>query len=115
MRYKYTKFTGGDLEGLDLEELLSKLSNLLLSSGFDSPYGDPSDEDGDRSVQSLHDAILDAILRDDLLPKDTIEQLLGDPADGDSQTPARGAHPANHRAYGAARLHHDAAQPRHGA
>ena len=86
MRYKYTKFTGGDLEGLDLEELLSKLSDLLLSSGFDSPYGDPSDEDGDRSVQSLHDAILDAILRDDLLPKDTIEQLLGDPADGDSQT-----------------------------
>ena len=34
MRYKYTKFTGGDLEGLDLEELLSKLSDLLLSSGF---------------------------------------------------------------------------------
>ena len=86
MRYKYTKFTGSDLEGLDLEELLSKLSDLLLSSGFDSPYGDPADEDGGRSVQSLHDAILDAILRGELLPKDTIEQLLGDPADGDSPT-----------------------------
>ncbi len=86
MRYKYTKFTGSDLEGLDLEELLSKLSDLLLSSGFDNPYGDPADEDGGRSVQSLHDAILDAILRGELLPKDTIEQLLGDPADGDSPT-----------------------------
>ena len=86
MRYKYMKFTGGDLEGLDLEELLSKLSDLLLSSGFDSPYGDPSDENGGRSVQSLHDAILDAILHDELLPKDTIERLLGDPADGDSET-----------------------------
>ena len=86
MRYKYTKFTGDDLEGLDLEELLSKLSGLLLSSGFDNPHGDPYDQHGDQSVQSLHDAILDAILRGDMLPPDTVERLLGDPADSDSQT-----------------------------
>ena len=86
MRYKYTKFTGDDLEGLDLEELLSKLSGLLLSSGFDNPHGDPYDQHGDQSMQSLHDAILDAILRGDMLPPDTVERLLGDPADSDSQT-----------------------------
>ena len=31
------QFTGEDLDDLDLEELLSKLSDLLLSSGFDYP------------------------------------------------------------------------------
>ena len=86
MRYKYTKFTGDDLEGLDLEELLSMLSDLLLSSGFDSPYGDPFGGDGDHSLQTLHDAILDALLNGDLLPDETVERLLGDPADGDGRT-----------------------------
>ena len=42
MKYRYSKFTGEDLDDLDLEELLSQLSDLLLSSGFDSPYGLPT-------------------------------------------------------------------------
>ena len=28
MKYRYTKYTGEDLEGVDLEELMSKLSDL---------------------------------------------------------------------------------------
>ena len=84
MRYRYTRYTGEDLEGIDLDELVSKLSRLLLSSGFDSPYGDPSDgDDDDRSLQSLHDAILDALLNGGLLSDDAIQRLLGDPADAD--------------------------------
>ena len=48
MKYRYSKFRPEDLDGLDLEELLSKLSDLLLSSGFDNPYGSPyDDEEGD--------------------------------------------------------------------
>jgi Ca-activated chloride channel family protein len=74
MRFKYSKYTGEDLEGLDLEELVSKLSDLLLFSGF-NPYGS-SDED--RSMQALHDAILDALLRGDLLSDDTLERLMGE-------------------------------------
>ena len=47
MKYRYSKFRPEDLDGLDLEELLSKLSDLLLSSGFDNPCGSPyDDEDG---------------------------------------------------------------------
>ena len=63
-KYRYSKFTGDDLDELDLEELLSKLSDLLLSSGFDSPYGMPYDDDDDagHSWQSLHDAIMEALL-----------------------------------------------------
>ena len=83
MRYRYTRYTGEDLEGIDLDELVSKLSRLLLSSGFDSPYGNPSDEDDDRSLQSLHDAILDALLNGGLLSDDAVRSLLGDPADAD--------------------------------
>jgi Ca-activated chloride channel family protein len=85
LRYRYTRFTGDDLEGVDLEELLSKLSDLLLASGFDDPYGSP-DGDGTPSLQALHDAILEALLGGGLLSQDTVERLLGDPADADSRS-----------------------------
>jgi Ca-activated chloride channel family protein len=83
VRYKYTKYTGEELEGIDLEELLSKLSDLLLSSGFQDPYGAEGD---DRSMQALHDAILDALLRGGLLSEEQVERLLGDPADADRRS-----------------------------
>ena len=34
-------------------------------------------------MQALHDAILDALFNGGVLPEETIERLLGDPADGD--------------------------------
>ena len=86
MRYRYTRYTGDPFGSIDIDELVSKLSKLILSSGFDSPYGrhDPyGDDQDDRSVQSLHDAILDALLHDGMLSDEAIEQLLGDPADAD--------------------------------
>ncbi len=39
MKYRYSKFTGDDLDELDLEELLSKLSDMLLGSGLEDPQG----------------------------------------------------------------------------
>ena len=85
MRYRYTRFTGDDLEGLDLEELVSKLSELLLSSGFADPHGDRDAADGgdDRTLQALHDAVLEALLNGGLLSDDALSRLLGDPADAD--------------------------------
>ncbi len=85
MKYRYTKFTGEDVDDLDLEDLVAKLSDLLLSSGFGNPYG--TDED-DRTLQALHDAILDALFNGGVLPEETLERLLGDPADAD-QSDAR--------------------------
>ena len=82
MKYRYTKFTGDLLDELDLEDLVSKLSDLLLSSGF----GNPRDTDAEeRTMQALHDAILDALFNGGVLPEETIEKLLGDPADGDQE------------------------------
>jgi Ca-activated chloride channel family protein len=78
MKYKYTKYTGEDLDDVDLEDLLSRLSDLLLSSGFDNPYGVPyEDDEPGHSMQSLHDAILEAILNGGLLSEETLEKLLG--------------------------------------
>ena len=75
MKYRYSKFTGDDLDEIDLEELLSRLSDMLLSSGFDDGYGMPGD-DG-HSMQSLHDAIMEAILNGGMLSDETLERLLG--------------------------------------
>src|SRR5881398_647400 len=80
MKYRYTKYTGDELDDLDLEDLVAKLSDLLLASGFGNPYGM---DDEERTMQALHDAILDALFAGGVLPEETIEQLLGDPADAD--------------------------------
>jgi Ca-activated chloride channel family protein len=84
MRYKYSKYTGDPLDDLDLDELIEKLSDLLLSSGFQSPYGGMYGEsEDDRTMQALHDAIMDALFNGGVLPEEAIERLLGDPADAD--------------------------------
>ena len=75
MKYRYSKFTGDPLDELDLEDLVAKLSDLLLSSGFGNPYGTSDD---DRTMQALHDAILDALLNGGTLSEDMIRRLLGD-------------------------------------
>src|ERR1043165_5606874 len=85
MRYRYTKYTGDELDDLDLEDLVAKLSDLLLSSGFGNPY---ATDENDRTMQALHDAILEALFNGGVLPEETIERLLGDPADAD-QSDAR--------------------------
>ncbi|MDH4063990.1 MAG: hypothetical protein OEW19_06295 [Acidobacteriota bacterium] len=80
MKFKYTKYVPNPLDELDMDELMSKLSDLLLSSGFDNPW-DPSGG-MDRTMQALHDAILEALFSGGVLPPDVIEQLFGDQAEG---------------------------------
>jgi Ca-activated chloride channel homolog len=77
LKYRYTKFTGDDLDELDLEELLSKLSDMLLGSGFEDPHGLYGDDEPGHSRQSLHDAIMEAILNGGMLSDETLERLLG--------------------------------------
>jgi Ca-activated chloride channel family protein len=77
MKYRYSKFRPEDLDGLDLEELLSKLSDLLLSSGFDNPYGSPYDDEDGVPAEALHDAIMEALLNGGLMSDEMLEQLLG--------------------------------------
>jgi Ca-activated chloride channel family protein len=85
LKYRYTKYTGDLLDEIDLEDLVSKLSDLLLTSGFSNPWGNPLDNDEDRTMQALHDAILEALFSGGVLSDEALEKLLGEPADGDQE------------------------------
>ncbi len=70
----YSKYDGEDWDSLSLEELLNKLSDFLLQSGFGNPYfDDPANSD--RDLRALHEAILDALLRHALMPEDMLQQI----------------------------------------
>ena len=79
MKYKYTKYVPNLLDDLDMDELMSKLSDLLMSSGFGNPRD--TGDDSDRTMQALHDAILEALFNGGVLPDDTLDRLFGDPFD----------------------------------
>ena len=84
MKFRYTKYTGDLLDELDLEDLVSKLSDLLLSSGFSNPWGQGSNDE-DRTMEALHDAILEALFSGGVLSEDALDRLMGEPADGDQE------------------------------
>ncbi|MCX6550689.1 MAG: hypothetical protein NTY02_06745 [Acidobacteria bacterium] len=84
MRYCYTKYLPSLIDELDMDDLMAKLSDLLLSSGF-GDGGDPFDQ-GDRTMQALHDAILEALFNGGVLPPDLFEQLFGKAADGQDRS-----------------------------
>lgn len=82
MKYRYTKYTPGLLDELDFDSLVSKLSDFFLSSGFGNPY-DPMNED-DRTMQALHDAILDALLNGGAMSDEMLNRLMSQQADQDT-------------------------------
>src|SRR6185503_15660052 len=75
MKYRYSRYVEDLLDSIDLESLVSQLSDLLLSSGFNNPWDPQSDDD--RTMQALHDAILDALLNGGTLSEDMLRRLLG--------------------------------------
>jgi Ca-activated chloride channel homolog len=85
VKFRYTKYTGDLLDEINLDDLVSKLSDLLLSSGFNNPWGHPLDNEEDRTMQALHDAILEALFSGGMLSDEAMEKLLGEPADGDQE------------------------------
>jgi Ca-activated chloride channel family protein len=79
MKYRYSKFVADLLDEIDMESLVSQLSDLLLSSGFNNPWDPQSDDD--RTMQALHDAILDALLNGGALSQEMLNRLVGDATD----------------------------------
>jgi Ca-activated chloride channel family protein len=82
MKYRYSRFVEDALGQIDFESLVSQLSDLLLSSGFNNPWDPQSDDD--RTWQALHDAILDALLNGGALSDEMLERLTAD-----ADTPGR--------------------------
>ncbi|HVW05195.1 MAG TPA: VWA domain-containing protein [Vicinamibacterales bacterium] len=83
MKYRYSRFVADALDGLDFDSLLSQLSDLLLSSGFNNPWDPQSDDD--RTWQALHDAILDALLNGGALSEEMLDRLTS----GEDDQPGR--------------------------
>jgi len=81
----YRKYDAEDWDALSIEELLNKLSDYLLQSGFDNPYGDP--QSADRDLRELHDAILNALMQGSILPEEMLEELTGTSDDVDFENP----------------------------
>jgi Ca-activated chloride channel family protein len=79
MKYRYSRCIADLADEIDLESLVQRLSDLLLASGFNNPWDPQSDED--RTMQALHDAILDALLNGGVLSDELLQQLLADHGD----------------------------------
>src|SRR5712691_5178026 len=82
---RYGKYTGEPADAIDLEELVKRLGNFFLQSGFESQFYGVSQMDPERSMEALREAILRALQEGDLLPDDAmsdeLRKMLQDPLD----------------------------------
>lgn len=80
---KYGKYVGEPADAVDLDELLKRLGDFLLQSGFESQYYGMSEFDAAHSMEALREAILRAIQEGDLIPEDLmsdeLREMLQDP------------------------------------
>ena len=76
---RYKKYTGQEADDVDLQELMNRLSNFLLQSGFEAQYYGFQEMDAERSMEQLRQAILRALEEGDLLPPEMMEELLENP------------------------------------
>jgi Ca-activated chloride channel homolog len=80
---KYGKYTGELSDEIDLDELMKRLGDFFLQSGFESQYYGLSEFDSAQSMEALREAILRALQEGDLLQEnlmnDELRQLLQDP------------------------------------
>jgi Ca-activated chloride channel family protein len=86
---KYRKYVGEPADAIDLEELLKKLGNFFLQSGFESQFYGVSEMDPEKSMEALKDAILRALQEGDLMPEgamsDELREMLQNPNARQSQ------------------------------
>jgi uncharacterized protein with von Willebrand factor type A (vWA) domain len=70
---RYTRFTGDLSSSVDLEDLMQALSDFLLDSGFQDPFSPFANMDD--SMESLREAIRQALESGELLDDDAQEQF----------------------------------------
>ncbi|MCL4215003.1 MAG: VWA domain-containing protein [Gemmatimonadales bacterium] len=81
--HTYSRFSPGSADQVDLQALLDSLADFLLQSGFagggpSNPWGGPEEPDGDRSLDALRQAILDALIQSGQFTPEMLEALRGD-------------------------------------
>ncbi len=73
---RYSRYTGEPSDSIDLQELVKRLSDFFLQSGFESQFYGITEMDPERSMEQLRQAILRALQEGDLLPDEAMEELL---------------------------------------
>src|SRR5258708_15801305 len=73
---RYGKYTGEPADAIDLEELIKRLGDFFLQSGFQSQFYRVSQMNPERSMEALREAILPALQQADLLPEDAMSDEL---------------------------------------
>ncbi|MGA2418529.1 MAG: VWA domain-containing protein [Candidatus Acidiferrum sp.] len=80
---RYGKYTGEPADAVDLEELVKRLGDFFLQSGFESQYYGVNEMGPDRSMEALKAAILRALQEGHLFPDDVMSEemrkMLQDP------------------------------------
>jgi Ca-activated chloride channel family protein len=73
---RYGKYVGEPADAVDLEELVKRLGNFFLQSGFESQFYGVSEMDPEKSMEALKEAILRALQEGDLMPQDAMSDEL---------------------------------------
>ncbi len=81
--HTYSKFSPEMADAVDLQSLLGKLADFLLQSGFagnegSNPYWAEYEDEPDRSLDALKQAILDALIESGQFTPELLEALRGD-------------------------------------
>jgi len=79
----YRKYSGVILDTLNIQDLLDHLSDFLLQSGFEGgphfhPWWGWSGDENDRTVDSLKEALLQALIESGQLTPEMLAELRGD-------------------------------------
>ncbi|MDQ3713191.1 MAG: VWA domain-containing protein [Acidobacteriota bacterium] len=76
---RYSKFKGFDVNSLNLGDLMQSLSDSLLDSGYnDDYYWSRQRNEMDDSLDALREALLNALLEQEILSPQDVEQMLAE-------------------------------------
>ena len=73
---KYGKYVPNPFDDLSAEDLLQLLQDFLLESGFGNSESDFYEMDPGRTMEQLHQALLDSLQQQGKIPEDLLRQLL---------------------------------------
>ena len=77
MKFKYSKFQGFDVFSINLGELMDRMSDALLDSGYDDDYyWTRQQKETDNSLDALRRALLQALMDQGLVDEQQIREML---------------------------------------
>ena len=73
---KYSKYTADPFDELSAEDLMKLLQDFLLQSGFENQYSNFNEMDPEQTMEQLHQALLEAMHSQGIIPPDLLKKLM---------------------------------------